>query len=45
MENLSDNQELLWKVISFFILLTLMFDSGGYGEEKIDISHPQGIKG
>ena len=27
-ENLSNNQELLWLVISPFILLTSMFDSG-----------------
>ena len=28
MENLSDSQELLQSLISSFILLTLMFDSG-----------------
>ena len=28
MENLSNNQDLLWRVISTFILLTLIFDSG-----------------
>ena len=39
MENLSNSQELLWSVISSFILLTLMFDSGGYGKEKLDASH------
>ena len=39
MENLSNNQELLWSVISSFILLTLMFDSGGYGKEILDASH------
>ena len=28
-ENLFENQELLWLVIISFILMTLMFDSGG----------------
>ena len=43
MENLSNNQELLQLVISSCILLTLIFDSGGYGEEKLDVSHSEGF--
>ena len=45
MENLSNNQEPLQSVISSYILLALMFDSGGYGEEKLDVSHSEGLKG
>ena len=32
-------------MIISFILVTLMFDPGGYCKEKLDASHSQGLKG
>ena len=39
------NQEFNKLVIISFILVTLMFDSGRYCEEKLDSGHSQGSKG
>ena len=45
MENLSNNQELLYLVISFFILLTLMCDSGGVWKGEVRGWSLLGVKG
>ena len=44
MENLSNNQELLQSLISSFILLTLMFDSGGIWQGEIRCQSLLGVK-